>query len=89
MLQLPRDRLQLQVIQPDSDMKGLCEFDSAGRELFLRDHGVSGPGLHNIWVTLRPLPLSPPTSQPLATFVHGSSGAELFHGSLVHGVLDP
>ncbi|KAK9849809.1 hypothetical protein WJX84_009915 [Apatococcus fuscideae] len=73
---LPRDRLQLQVTQPSSNMKVLSEFDSAGRELHLRDHGLSGPGLHNIWVTLRPLPSSPTHSGPPATFAQGSPAAE-------------
>lgn len=73
-LQLPRDRLQLQVTQPGSDMKVLQEIDSAGVELHLWDHGISGPGLHNIWVILRPLPLSPVEGRPPATLAHGSPG---------------
>ena len=82
MLQLPRDRLQLQVTQPGSDMKVLQEFNLAGAELHLRDHGISGPGLHNIWVILRPLPLSPVQGRPPATFAHGSPG-DLREGPLI------
>ena len=78
-VQLSRDRLQLKVTQPGKEMKLLPEYDATGREVSLQDLGLTGPGLHKIWVLLRLLPLAVPangSSPPASGHISAGKHAE-------------